>query len=214
MKSILTINLLIILSIILAGCGTSPEAAPVIEASLPAPVMSTGSTPTPFAAAYLNTEFEDAANLRNQLAFGILQLEGSEQAVTVEQAGQLLPLWQAIVALSGTETTAEEELSAVQNQIVEGLLPAQLEAIAAMEITNADLTAFYVENGIILSTPIPGETKEPGKDKTLSQEDREATKTAASALGTPVGTGSGSGQAARTLLFEKVIELLTALITP
>ena len=36
----------------------------------------------------------------------------------------------------------------------------------------------------------------------------DSTRTAAEALGTPVGTGSSSGQAARTLLFDTVIELL------
>jgi hypothetical protein len=42
----------------------------------------------------------------------------------------------------------------------------------------------------------------------VSSTDKEATRTAATALGTP--TSSGAGQAARTLLFDAVIELLTA----
>jgi hypothetical protein len=140
------------------------------------------------------------------LALGTLKLEGTANAVTAEQAKALLPLWQAIVALSGTSTTAEAELTAVQNQIVEALQPAQLQAIGALQLTTADLNAFYAEKGIVMPTPVPGVTKVPGSGSSVSSADKEATRTAAEALGTSVGTGSG--QAAKTALFGAVIELL------
>lgn len=159
---------------------------------------------------YLTTDYVDAANLRSQLAFGILKLDGTANAISPGQADILIPLWQAIIALSGDSTAAEEELTAVQDQIVEALTPEQLQSIAAMKLTNADLSAFYTEYGILLPTPIPGVTKVPGSGSSLSQADREATKTAAQALGTPVGTGSG--QAAKTFLFEKTIEYLTGVL--
>lgn len=205
MKPIKYLILVTILALLLAACGASTPAAGETQ---PAAAVAGDSTPTPYAAAYLSTEFTDAASLRNQLAFGTLELEGTDQATTPEQAKILLPLWQAIVALSGDETTAAEELTAVQNQIAEAMTPDQLKAIAAMQITNTALNAFYAENGIVFPTPEPGVTKVPGKNSSLSQADREATKTAAQALGTPVGTGSSTGQAARTLLFEKTIEYL------
>ena len=146
------------------------------------------------------------------MAYCPLPLKGTDQAITPEQANTLLPLCQAVVALRGSETTAAEELTAVQNQIIEAMTPAQMEAIAFMQLTNSDLNAFYAEYGIVFPTPVPGVTKVPGKNSGLSQADREATKTAAQALGTPVGTGSGTGQAARTLLFEKTIEYLQSLL--
>ncbi len=178
---------------------------------MPVAVASSDSTPTPFAAAYLSIEYADAASLRNQLAFGALKLEGTANAVTPEQAATLLPLWQAIVALSGSETTAEAELTAVQNQVVEAMTPEQLQAIAAMQITNAALNAFYTEHGVVFPTPVPGVTKTAGGGNSgISQADKEATRAAAEALGTPVGTGGSTGQAAKTLLFDTVIELLTA----
>jgi hypothetical protein len=200
---------MLLLSFIIAACGAASPAAP--EAGAPqAEVVSPGdATPTPYAAAYLSTAYADAASLRNQLAYGTLQLEGSQNAVTTEQAKTLLPLWQAILALSGDETTAAEELTAVQNQISEAMTPVQLEAIAALQITNASLNTFYAERGIVLPTPAPGVTKVPGSGKNVAPEDKEATRTAAEALGTPVGTGSSTGQAARTLLFDTVIELLS-----
>jgi hypothetical protein len=211
MKHSLLISLTLTLALTLAACATPATSVPFVETTPVIPVVAVASTPTPFAATYLSTEYADAASLRNQLAFGALKLEGAASAVTPEQARTLLPLWQAIVALSGSETTAEAELMAVQNQIAEAMTPEQLQTIAAMQITNADLTAFYAGHGIVLPTPAPGVTKMPGGGNSgLSQADKEATRTAAEALGTPVGAGGGAGQAAKTLLFDAVIELLTA----
>lgn len=205
MKNFTTFIMVLLLSFSLAACGAPTQSG----GETPQPAASEG-TPTPYVDAYLSTDYTDFANLRNQLAFGTLKLEGSEQAVTPEQAKILVPLWQAIVALSGDETTAAEELTAVQNQVAEAMTPMQLEAIAAMQITNTDLNAFYAEHGVVFPTPAPGVTRVPGKNTGLSQADKEATKTAAQALGTPVGMGSGSGQVAKTLLFESTIEYLTA----
>ncbi len=208
MKRTTLLIFLLLLSLATAACSTSSPAAPEASAAQPAAASASEATPTPYAAAYLSITYSDAASLRNQLAYGTLLLEGSEQAVTSEQAKTLLPFWQAIVALSGDETTAAEELTAVQNQVSEAMTPAQLEAIAALQITNADLNAFYAERGIVFPTPVPGVTKVPGSGKNVSPEDKEATRTAAEALGTPVSAGSGAGQAAKTVLFETVIELL------
>ncbi|MCI0519610.1 MAG: hypothetical protein L0Z70_05065 [Chloroflexi bacterium] len=210
MKNFITLAGLLLLSIFLVACGASTPVAPA-EGEIQSPAASAEeATPTPYAAAYLSIEYADAASLRNQLAFGSLKLEGAAQAITPDQAKVLLPLWQALVALSGDEVTAAEELTAVQNQITEAMTPAQLEAIAALQITNADLNGFYAENGITFPTPVPGVTKVPGSGKNISPEDKEATQVAAAALGTPVGTSSGAGQAARTLLFDTVVDLLTS----
>lgn len=163
---------------------------------------------TSLASTYLSTEYTDAASVRNQLAYGTLKLDGSANAITAEQAASLLPLWQAILSLSGDSTTATEEINAVQDQIVSAMTEEQMKAISDMQITNAGLNVFYAEYGIVLPTPVPGVTKVPGSNSGLSQTDKEATKTAAAALGTPVAS-TGSGQAAKTLLFEKVIMYVT-----
>jgi len=203
MKPYKLVVLILALTLGVAACAT-PAATPSSGVAAPS-----GPTPTSFAAAYLNTDYADAASLRNQLAFGTLELEGAPNAIAAEQAKALLPLWQAIIALSGTGA-AEAELTAVQNQIVEAMQLTQLQAIAALKITNAQLSAFYAERGVILPTPVPGATKAPGSGQDTSQADKEATRTAAQALGTPVGTSSGAGQAAKTLLFDEVVKLLTA----
>lgn len=168
------------------------------------PTVTTDSAPTSIAGEYLTSEYTDATNLRNQLAFGTMQLDGTVNTVTPEQAKELIQLWQAIIALSGDSTTASEELTAVQDQIVTTLTPEQLQYIAAMQITNADLSAFYAEYGVALSTPVPSVTKVPGSGSGKTEEEKAAARATAEASGQATGTG----QAARTLLFEKVVEYL------
>jgi hypothetical protein len=169
-----------------------------------APTVGVEPTPTSLASTYLSIEYSDAASVRNQLAYGTLKLDGTANAVTLEQAKTLLPLWQAVVSLSGDETTAAEELTAVQDQITASLTSEQLQAIAAMKLTNADLNAFYAAYGIVLPTPIPGVTKVPGSGNGKTEEEKAAAHATAEASGQITGTG----QSAKTLLFEKTIEYL------
>lgn len=178
-----------------------------VAACAPAAPAASVTAPTSAATAALETTFPDAANLRSQLAYGLLKLDGTANAVTAEQAKSLLPLWQAVLALSGDETTATEELTAVQDQIAQTLTPAQIQAIAALKITNTELNTYYAQFGVALPTPVPGVTKVPGSKQNMSEDDKLATRTAAEASGLP----TGGGQAAKTLLFEKVLEYLTPL---
>jgi len=163
------------------------------------------ATPTSLASAYLSLEYSDAANLRSQLAYGTIKLADTPNAVTPEQAGTLIPLWQAVISLSGDTTTASEELTAVQDQITAALTQDQLKAIAEMQITNAALNDFYAQYGITLPTPIPGVTKVPGSGSGKTEEEKAAAQATAAASGQTTGTG----QAAKTLLFDKTIEYLT-----
>ncbi len=164
----------------------------------------TAVAPTSVAGEFLSIDYADAANLRSQLAYGIIQLNGTSNAVSAEQAKTLIPLWQAVISLSGDETTASEELTAVQDQITLALTAEQLQAIAALQITNADLNSFYAQYGISLPTPVPGVTKVPGSGSTKTEEEKAAARATAEASGQTTGTG----QAAKTLLFEKTIEYL------
>ena len=180
--------------------------------STPAPNQVAG-TPEPQVVASSETlteDHEDALSLRNQLAFGTLQLEDTPNAVTAEQAVKLLPLWQTLKVLGESSTSAPEEMEAVQNLLMETLSPAQVASIAAWQLTNAGLQAYYVEIGVAeVRTPEPGVTPQSGSFKDLPQEQREAARATAEALGTPVGGGSG-GNSKRDALLENVIELLTA----
>jgi len=204
-KSILVI--MAIMMFLLASCSGGGESNEVDVVQV---------TPTSLMSDVFDVEFEDAASSRTQLAYGTLQLQDSEYPVTSEQANTLLPLWQALLALENNPDSAEQELTAVQDQIIMSMQDEQLQAIAAMQITNATLTDFYAEQGIIIPTPSPDTTQTvtsgTGKNSGLSTEEKEATKAAAEALGTPVGTNSGSSGAARkSVLTDSVIEYLTGL---
>ncbi len=211
MKTLMKLTLLVGLVTLLAGCGGTAGPAP---ASAPAPAADAApaAATTPAASTAALTEaYDDALSIRNQLAYGLLRLEGSADAVTAEQAGQLLPLWQALQTLDDSTTAAAEETAAVQAQIQATLTPAQVATIAGMRLTNAMLQAYYTEIGVAsANTPEPGVTPQSGRMKDLSPEEREAAKATAQAQGTPVGAGGGTKKDA---LADNVIALLTARVS-
>ncbi len=204
MKKLLIIPLTVF-TLLIASCSpdaTEPEAAP----------LEADATPTTLIAGSLPIDYEDATSARSQLALGTIQLEDSDLAVSKEQANALLPLWQALLALESSDTTATEELTAVQNQIILGMNDNQLAAIGAMQITNMDLTTFYTDQGLVVSTPsADSESGGMGQNKDMTTEEREAFRATAEAQGTPVGesSGGGSGQERKNVLTETVIAQLT-----
>jgi hypothetical protein len=98
----------------------------------------------------LNESYEGALPVSSQLALGTFLLEGTETAVTSEQAQTLLPLWQVIQsgALKG-----EAETGAVLKQIEGAMTPEQLAAIAAMHLTSEDMGNWAQEQGVSLAGP-------------------------------------------------------------
>ncbi len=222
---------LLIVTMSMAGCGgssglTTPEAGSVpvatqgdvpesgLEASVTPAAQDTSSPSEPEAVAsvalavLLRDDYPDALAARNQLALGSLRLEGTTYAITQEQAAVLKLYWQALLVLTNEPNAAAEETAAIQTQIMESMTAAQIEAIAAMALTNVDLNEYYVEQGVELTTPAPGVTPQGGKNSGLSPESREATRTAAEALGTPIASGGGGGAVRRDILLNNLIELL------
>lgn len=186
--------ILIVLALALAACGGTAE---VVE-------VDGGETAVNANIATLTEDYNDALTIRNQLLLGIMRLEGTAQAVTAEQSVELTTLWQAFAALSDSGTAAPEETEAVQNQIIAALTAEQVNAIAAMQLTNAELQTFYVETGISeVKTPEPGVTPQSQRMSDLPQEDREATR---EANGETVGTGGGGDKS--DALLDMTLELL------
>ncbi len=104
---------------------------------------------TPTASApRLSATYEGALPIESQLILGTLKLEGTGLAVTQAQASELLLLWRAYQALGQSDTTAEAELSAVIDQIQETLTPEQVEAIAALQLTQDDIRGVMEDLGI------------------------------------------------------------------
>ncbi len=124
--TLLTVALVLI---IVTGCRqAAPEAASGI----------------PPAGAGLSAEHSGALDVLRQLALGMLQLEGTADAVTEAQAIELLPLWQT---LQGSALKGVDETAVVQKQIEGSLTDTQLSAIKVMQLTEADALAWADEAG-------------------------------------------------------------------
>lgn len=149
----------------LAGCGGGGEETTSNEAT-PAPTQ--GST----AITTLSDDYPDALSIRSQLMLGTLKLEESSNAVTPEQAEELLPLWQASRSLTRTGTGAEEEVNAVLAQIQEAMTSAQIEAIAAMQLTRADNQTLAQEMGLTTGTGEGEGGGQRGQGQNSSPEER------------------------------------------
>ena len=205
----LMVVFMLTLTTVMSGCGgdTAPTTAEPEEAQ-GEETEETAPDSEDILTDILADDYEGALSARNQLALGTLKLEGSGNAVTPEQAQELALYWQALKALAADSTSATEETTAVQAQIVEAMTQVQLEAIAAMQLTSADLNEFYVEQGVELTTPEPGVTPQGGKNSGLSTEEKEAARATAEALGTPVGAGGGGSAARKDILLDVLIELL------
>jgi hypothetical protein len=151
---------------LLAACASSEPTQAVEEA------ISSSYT-----SEVLDASYEGALSVSSQLMLGTLLLEGTEQAVTPEQAATLLPLWQA---LQGGGVAIQAEIDAVLKQIEGAMTQEQLEAIAAMQLTQDDLRAWMEEQGMSGGGPGPGAGgpggdeggRPPGGD--MSDEEREA----------------------------------------
>lgn len=96
---------------------------------------------------------KQAQNLQNQpienkLALGILQLEGTDNAVTKDQAKTLLPLWKAVKTLEASSNTSKEEISAVYTQIQEALTEKQLQAIKDVNFKPEEFQALMEKYGV------------------------------------------------------------------
>src|SRR5512138_1936443 len=117
--------LLIVLAIALTACSTS-------------------STGTSLAST------ENGLPIAAQLAVGTLKLAGTGQAVTAEQAKDLIIYWETYKQLSQSDTAAQAEYDGLISQIEETLTTDQMQAITDMNITQQDV--FASMQGVTVST--------------------------------------------------------------
>jgi hypothetical protein len=185
-------------ALLLAGCATRSEGA-----------AQAGPAVQPPSA--LDTSYENALPVRNQLALGTLRLEETDEPITDEQAAALLPLWQALRGTLGSGASAQAEIDALLQQIEGTLSASQLAAITGMELTQSDLQAWAQSQGLSSGSGagtgaggglpgggLPGGGL-PGSGQSLSPEER-ATRQAER-------EGGGAGGTSRALI-EAVIELV------
>jgi hypothetical protein len=216
--------ILILMAAVLAGCGrgaeapadaaSSAETAPPVatssfsddtlsgdDASSAVEPVSSAGTPEAasagreqYTSAELDTSYEGALPASSQLALGIVQLHGTENAVTPEQAKSLLPLWQVIQSGS---LQSDAETNAVVKQIEGTMTAEQVSAIADMQLTFEDMGAWMQERGLGFGGPQGGEGGR-GAFGDLTEDERAAMRATRQAggeggfgAGGEVGFGSG-----------------------
>lgn len=200
---------LILGMVALSACsGESPTpsggaATPVGQNATPAPLAN--ATQAVATTANLNTDYENAASVELQLLLGTLQLTG-DLAVTPEQASTLLPLWQEFQTLSQSMMPApgapgqsagdatppaandsaatQAQLDTLIAQISAAMTPAQLQAIAALQLTQDSALTLMQTLGLT-----PGGPQGPGNNAGGGNQPPQGTPPA----GGPGGQQPGSG---------------------
>jgi hypothetical protein len=162
-----------LLAILLAACASATPAATN-------PVQPTAGPQT--------------LTLENKLAIGTLKLEGTGDAITAQEAAQLLPLWQQVEQDNANRDTNASDYQAIYQKIEADMTTSQIQAIQNLSLTNADLrsemTSLGIQGGQGLGT---------GAGPTLSPEQR-ATRAAQFQAdgGTPFPRAQGTPNPNRT----------------
>ena len=205
MKRTHYIILVLIIASMLTACGSADqknESVNIVEPTakaLNAPAITISTNPAEVSVsqrASINYEYEGALSSRLLLAFGSLRLAETDNPITVEQAPQMLMLWQALDNLTQSGTSAEAEVNALMSQIEELFTSEQVSAINAMALTQTELQTWAQTNGITIGSGT-GTGQGMGQGSGLSPE-AKATKQAENSLAGNTATGEGGLSSAVT----------------
>jgi hypothetical protein len=84
---------------------------------------------------------------QTKLILGTINLEETDNAVTAEQAKELLPMFYVLQDLNDSDTAAQEEMDGLVNQIQEALTAEQVQAIDDMTLSMRDVFALTQGSG-------------------------------------------------------------------
>ncbi|MBI5951360.1 MAG: hypothetical protein HY865_06865 [Chloroflexi bacterium] len=84
---------------------------------------------------------------QTKLVLGIINLEETENAVTAEQAKELVPMFYVLQDLNESDTAAQEEIDGLTEQIQETLTAEQTQAIETMTLSRQDIFAIVQGGG-------------------------------------------------------------------
>ena len=137
-------------------------------------------------------------NDETKLAMGIFKLEGTANAVTAAEAKTLLPLWQQVETLNANGTAAQADMQTVYDHILTALSGDQVNAIDAMNLTQADVQPMMQQLGIQITpgafgggnggTPFPTQSADERATRTAQRETQIASNG-----GTPIAGGGNPG---------------------
>ncbi len=226
--------LIILVILVLSACSSQGSETQVTTATENSTAETeTAETATPVTAVGLNTTYENAVSIPMQMILGTLQLNTTAQALTKEQADALIPLWTNYATLSmsmipGQEqqgnTDIQTQLDELIKQIQAAMTPDQINAIAAMQITQDSASKQMEELGI--TTGMPGGINPPqGQDGTNPPQkpgdmnppaDQDATpptnpgsgKPPAGQEGTPPAMGEAPAGSGRMMITPELINAL------
>jgi hypothetical protein len=170
LKKIIAFTLLSILALVLTACGASASSSQSDSSSPNGPSSSgsssdTGSSGSSNPAPDNGTPAGGPSAL--QLAAGMLKLDGTSNAVTAQEAAQLLPLWQSLQQIESTpvaqgtpqstgtpggrfDPAMMQQISAQIVLIQNTMTPAQIQAIAAMNLSRQDIFTAFQQAGITM----------------------------------------------------------------
>jgi hypothetical protein len=134
-QKVLTLLLLVPLIFSLAACSSL---------QLPGSTSSTtsGQNQSNLPANTANQPVED------KLALGTLSLEGTDKAITAEQAKTLLPLWKAVKSLGNSSSASSDEVTALYKQIQEAMTADQVQAIKDLKLSQDDTQTLMKKYGV------------------------------------------------------------------
>lgn len=95
------------------------------------------------AAVTLTENYANSISVEQQLIVGTFKLEGTDLAIDSQTASQLLPLWSLLKELKSNGSAADQEISAVEEQIQGTMTAEQVKAIRDMKLTQADIAAIF-----------------------------------------------------------------------
>jgi hypothetical protein len=167
--SSLSLSILVLIAVLLTACASTAQGGSYHSA--------------------LKTDYKDALDVEGQLALGTLKLENTNNQVTQDEATTLLPPWEALQANAAKSTV---ERQALLEQIEQTMSSAQISAIAAMQLTQADAQTW------LRSQATGGTTGRGQQGRTSGTSARSGTR-----------AGSTTGQA-DIFLLRPVITLLAA----
>jgi hypothetical protein len=180
----------LVLIVALSACSSAPT---------PAAPTTTQDTYTSTA---LDTSYEGALAVRNQLALGTLQLDGAPNAITASQAKTLLTLWRALRGTTQSGSSAQAEVNALLGQIEGTLTAQQLAAIKDLKLTQAAFQQWAAANGVTLGAG----GGQPGSGAGLSPEAR-ATRQASEGRTGQTGSGASTAVVAAVITYlEKIAQ--------
>lgn len=144
--------LIMVIGLALTACSGSPAAQTSAPAAAQAnnqgsTLASAGATPNAAGQTAPQAQGGSMAG-QDQLAVGTLTLEGTDQAVTAEQAKTLLPLWQEVKTLLADANTTNDQLQAVYQKIKDSLTSDQVKAIEQTALTQDELKSLASKYGV------------------------------------------------------------------